>query len=140
MSVAFSEAVREMLGVGDSVEIPGWIPREDLSGLYARAHAFVYPSTFEGFGLPVLEALAAGIPTACADIPPLREVAADAALFFDPLDESAIAQALDRITTNEGLRRKLAQSGPDRARPYTWHRTARMTLAALLPPTILRVQ
>ena len=108
------------------------MPRDELYKLYARAHAFVYPSTFEGFGMPVLEALAAGIPTACADIPPLREVAGDRALFFDPLDEGAIAQALDQICSNDDLRRKLARGGPDRARPFTWERTARMTLAALL--------
>jgi glycosyltransferase involved in cell wall biosynthesis len=126
------EALITELGLGDRVEVPGWMPREDLYGLYARAHAFVYPSTFEGFGMPVLEALAAGIPTACADIPPLREVAGEAALFFDPLDEAAIAQSLDRVCTDESTRRKLAQAGPQRARPFTWERTARMTLEALL--------
>jgi glycosyltransferase involved in cell wall biosynthesis len=126
------DALIAELGVGDAVKITGWIPREQLHELYARAHAFVYPSTFEGFGMPVLEALAAGIPVACADIPPLREVAGDAALLFDPLDEAAIAQALDRVCSDEGLRRKLALAGPERARPFTWERTARMTLDAIL--------
>jgi len=100
--------------------------------LYARAAACVIPSTFEGFGMPVLEALAAGIPTACSDIPPLRESAGDAALFFDPLDENAIAAALDRITEDELLRRALAQSGPQQARLFTWENTARKTLEILL--------
>ena len=81
--------------------------------------------------MPVLEALAAGIPTACADIPPLREVAGDAALFFDPLEEDAIVRALDRICTNDELRRKLSQVGPERARSFTWERAARMTLDAI---------
>ena len=127
-----SEALIAELNLGDSVRLTGWIPREELYGLYAHAAACVIPSTFEGFGMPVLEALAAGIPTACSDIPPLRESAGDAALFFDPLDENAIAAALDRITEDELLRRTLAQSGPQQARMFTWERTARKTLEILL--------
>lgn len=125
------EALIAELGVEDSVKLTGWIPREDLLQLYARAQAFVYPSTFEGFGMPVLEAMAAGIPVACSDIPPLREVAGDAALFFDPLNEDAIAGALDRIVTDTGLRVQLTQAGPERARAFTWERAAGETLAAL---------
>jgi glycosyltransferase involved in cell wall biosynthesis len=128
---ALDKLIRE-LGVGDSVELTGWIPREELLRLYARAEAFVYPSTFEGFGMPVLEAMAAGIPVACSDIPPLREVAGDTALFFDPLNEDAIAGALDRITTDAGLRARLTEAGPERAREFTWERAARESLAALL--------
>ncbi len=86
--------------------------------------------------MPVLEALAAGIPTACSDIPPLREVAGSsseaAALFFDPLDEDQIATALERIVSDENLRRELSQAGPNRARPFTWDRTAKLTLDAIL--------
>jgi len=119
------------LGVGDSVRLTGWIPRQELLQLYARAQAFVYPSTFEGFGMPVLEAMAAGIPVACSDIAPLREVGGDAALFFDPLSEDAIASALDRITTDADLRARLTDAGPERARGFTWERAARETLAAL---------
>ena len=133
----FAEALDRLiaeLGVGASVELTGWIPREELLQLYGRAQAFVYPSTFEGFGMPVLEAMAAGIPVACSDISPLREVAGDAALFFDPLSEDAIAGALDRITTDAGLRAKLAKAGPERARGFTWERAARETLAALSAP------
>jgi glycosyltransferase involved in cell wall biosynthesis len=127
------EALIAELGVADRVTIPGWLPREGLMRLYEKAHAFVYPSTFEGFGMPVLEAMASGIPVACSDIPALREVAGDdgAVLFFDPLNENAIVAALDRIATDAELRRKLAAAGPERARPFTWRRTAEMTLAAL---------
>jgi glycosyltransferase involved in cell wall biosynthesis len=113
------------------IDITGWIPRKDLLNLYARAKAFIYPSTFEGFGMPVLEAMAAGIPVACADIPPLREVACDAALFFDPLRDEAVAQALDRITSDEQLRTELSHAGPLRARDFTWKRCAEKTLAVL---------
>ena len=126
------EQLIEELGVRDSVQITGWVPREELYSLYERARAFVYPSTFEGFGMPVLEALAAGIPVACSDIPPLHEVAGDAALFFDPLDEGAIAAAIERITTDSELRRTLSLAGPDRARPFTWKRCAEQTLEVLL--------
>lgn len=120
------------LRLDDTVHVTGWIPREELYELYKHAYACVIPSTFEGFGMPVLEALAAGIPTACSDIPPLRESAGDAALFFDPFDEDAIAAALDRITEDERLRQTLAESGPRQARSFTWERTARQTLEILL--------
>jgi glycosyltransferase involved in cell wall biosynthesis len=128
------EALIGTLNLGDSVQLTGWIPREELYRLYERARAFVYPSTFEGFGMPVLEAMAAGVPAACSDIPPLREIAgtgSDRALFFDPLDEDSIAEALDRIMTDEPLRRSLAAAGRERAREFTWERSAERTLAAL---------
>ncbi len=129
------QAIRDLIAelrLADAVHLTGWVPREELYDLYAHASACVIPSTFEGFGMPVLEALAAGIPTACSDIPPLRESAGDAALYFDPFDENAIALALDRITEDEILRRTLAESGPRQARSFTWERTARQTLETLL--------
>jgi glycosyltransferase involved in cell wall biosynthesis len=119
------------LGVADSVQLTGWIPRDELYRLYEHARAFIYPSTFEGFGMPVLEALAAGIPTACSDIPVLREVAGDAALYFDPLDEDAVAGALERITIDRLLRGRLTAAGPLRALGFTWDKTARATLKVL---------
>lgn len=125
-------ALIDELGVTGHVRLTGWIAREQLHRLYARAHAFVYPSTFEGFGMPVLEAMAAGIPVACSDIPPLHEVAGDAALFFDPLSEDDLFSALDRIVTDEPLRTRLAQAGPRRARQFTWERAAEQTLAVLM--------
>jgi glycosyltransferase involved in cell wall biosynthesis len=127
---ALESLIAEM-GVMDSVQLTGWIPRDKLYRLYERACAFIYPSTFEGFGMPVLEAMAAGIPVACSDIPPLREVGGDAVLYFDPLDESAIAEALERIVTDEPLRKRLAEAGPDRARPFTWERAAEQVIRAV---------
>jgi glycosyltransferase involved in cell wall biosynthesis len=124
-----AEAIDKLATGG--VQLTGWIPREELYGLYAGTLAFVYPSTFEGFGMPVLEAIAAGIPTACSDIPPLREVAGEAALFFDPLSEDAVAGALDRIVSDEQLRTRLTAEGPERARGFTWERAAEQTLEAL---------
>jgi glycosyltransferase involved in cell wall biosynthesis len=126
------EALVAQLGLTESVQITGWIPREQLFDLYARADAFVYPSTFEGFGLPVLEALAAGIPAACSDIPPLREIAGGAAIYFDPFDDVALAMSLVRITSDEPLRRQLSTEGPARARGFSWIQCAAQTLRAIL--------
>jgi len=128
---AIERLIQEM-NLRDSVQITGWVPREELYSLYERARAFVYPSLFEGFGMPVLEAMAAGIPVACSDIPPMREVAGDAALFFDPVNEDDIASAIDRVMNDGQLQERLAQAGRERARPFTWARCAEQTLAALL--------
>jgi len=121
----FHAAAIERLKTPD-IEITGWIPRADLMNLYARAKAFIYPSAFEGFGMPVLEALAAGIPVACSDIAPLREVAGDTALYFDPESEDAIEVALEQITTAPG-----SENGRARAQQFSWRRSAEQTLAAL---------
>jgi glycosyltransferase involved in cell wall biosynthesis len=126
------DALRQALGLAGSVDFTGWIPREELYDLYARAFAFVYPSTFEGFGLPVLEALAAGVPTACSRIEPMASTAADAALQFDPADEADMAGAIKRIVGDEPLRVRLAAAGPRRAALFSWIATARATLAALV--------
>ena len=126
------ERLRQELGLSDAVEFTGWIPREDLYSLYARAFAFVYPSTFEGFGLPVLEALAAGVPAACSHIEPLAGTAGDAALQFDPQNENALLEAMTRLVSDEGMRAHLAAAGPQRAAQFSWHATARLTLDALV--------
>lgn len=125
------ERLREDLALVDAVEFTGWIPREELYGLYRRAWAFLYPSTFEGFGLPVLEALAAGLPTACSRIEPLASIAGSATLQFDPDNEAAILDAMDRLVSDEILREKLAAAGPKRAERFSWLTTARLTLEAL---------
>ena len=130
-SAGYLHNLRDALGLGDAVDFPGWIPREELYGLFARAWAFVYPSLFEGFGLPVLEALAAGVPTACSAIEPLNSIAGDAALRFDPRDQRALLEAMYRITEDDELRRKLASEGPARASHFSWRYTAQITLEAL---------
>jgi glycosyltransferase involved in cell wall biosynthesis len=123
--------LRQSLGLSEAVEFPGWIPREELYDLYARAWGFVYPSLFEGFGLPVLEALAAGVPAACSGIQPIAGIAGDAALLFDPLDSAALLAAMRRIVADDPLRARLAQAGPLRAARFSWRQTAESTLAAL---------
>ena len=123
--------LRETLGLAGMVDFPGWIPRADLHDLFRRAWAFVYPSLFEGFGIPVVEAMAAGVPTACSDIEPIAGNVADAALLFDPRDTASMVQALRRIANDDALRQRLAVDGPLRAREFSWRKTAKVTLDAL---------
>jgi glycosyltransferase involved in cell wall biosynthesis len=125
------ERLSSRLGLDGIVKFTGWVPREQLLDLYARASGFVYPSTFEGFGLPVLEALAAGVPTACSDIEPLAGVSGDAAIRFDPRGAEAMEAAMLRLVEDGALRASLAAAGPRRAAGFTWTATARGTLDAL---------
>src|SRR5271165_1406506 len=118
-------------GVADSVEVTGWIARERLYELYRGAAVFVYPSTFEGFGMPVLEALAVGLPVACSDIPPLREAAGEAALFFNPEHDDEMLAAMERLLSGDAFALRLSLAGPVRARQFTWTQAARSTLRCL---------
>jgi len=124
--------LREELDLGDSVEFPGWIPRGDLYDLFARATAFIYPSRFEGFGLPVLEALAAGVPSACSAIEPLLTLSGDAALHFDPADTVALSDIMYRLVSDAELRSRLTADGPVRARCFSWRQSAAGTLETLI--------
>jgi len=117
-------------GVQDDVRFLGWASAREIEGLWQLAVAFVFPSLYEGFGLPVLEAMARGVPVACSNASSLPEVAGDAALLFDPRDERAIAQALLRLLEDRELRERLTARGLERAREFTWARTARLTLAS----------
>ncbi len=108
--------------------LPGWISAEELEGLWALAEAFVFPSLYEGFGLPVLEAMARGVPVACSNASSLPEVAGDAAMLFDPHDAVAIAGALRQLLEDEALCDRLRARGVERAAQFTWERTARATL------------
>jgi glycosyltransferase involved in cell wall biosynthesis len=125
-------ALRTSLGLDGAVDFPGWIPREEVYALYARAWACVFPSRFEGFGLPLLEALSAGIPTACSDVEPTATLAGDAALKFDPANVEAIADAMAAVSGDEALRTRLTEAGPRQAAKYSWEATARGTLQALM--------
>jgi len=116
------------LGLAEDVRFPPWVSSAELEGLWAIARAFVFPSLYEGFGLPVLEAMARGVPVACSNTSSLPEVAGDAALLFDPTDERAIATSLRRLLEDEQLRERLVARGLARAREFTWERTARLTL------------
>lgn len=118
------------LGSSDQVRFPHWVDQSDLEGLYAAATAFVFPSLYEGFGLPVLEAMRRGVPVACADRSTLPEVAGDAALLFDPEDDVAIHAALVRLLGDDALRERLRTAGPEQAARFDWDETAAATVAA----------
>jgi glycosyltransferase involved in cell wall biosynthesis len=116
------------LGVAADVRFEGWLEATELEGLWALADAFVFPSLYEGFGLPVLEAMARGVPVACADASSLPEVAGDAALLFDPRAEEEIAATIECLLGDPPLAERLRAKGRERARRFTWERTARLTL------------
>jgi glycosyltransferase involved in cell wall biosynthesis len=117
-------------GVEGDVRFLGWVSADVLESLYAAADAFVFPSLYEGFGLPVLEAMARGVPVATSGRASLAEVAGDAALKFDPEDERSIATALERMLDDDGLRERLRAAGRARAGEFTWERTAELTVAS----------
>jgi glycosyltransferase involved in cell wall biosynthesis len=109
---------------GPSVHVRGWVPREQLYELYRGALGFIYPSKFEGFGMPVLEAMAASVPVACSDIPPLREVARSTVHFFDPASDREIRDALVLL----GSGKISTEAAQRRAQQFSWEKTARATL------------
>jgi glycosyltransferase involved in cell wall biosynthesis len=112
------------------IHVLGAVSAEDLAALYGGATAFAYPSQYEGFGLPVLEAMSAGVPVLTSNVSSLPEVAGDAALLVSPNDPRGIAAALAALLDDADLRDDLAARGRRRARDFDWQRTARETLAA----------
>jgi glycosyltransferase involved in cell wall biosynthesis len=116
------------LGIAGDLRFPAWLSNAELEGLWSITRAFVFPSLYEGFGLPVLEAMVRGVPVACSNASSLPEVAGEAALLFDPHDPAAIASAISRLLSDETLRARLHARGIARARQFTWERTARLTL------------
>ena len=118
------------LGLEDAVRFLPNVLNADLPALYAGATAFVFPSLYEGFGLPVLEAMACGAPVACSNTSSLPEVAGEAAVLFDPVDVNEMATAINRLLDDEGLRERLRERGRLQAARFTWKRTAELTLIA----------
>jgi glycosyltransferase involved in cell wall biosynthesis len=121
-------ALAARLGIERSIRFLGYVPRAELEGLYVAADCFVFPSRHEGFGLPVLEAMRREVPVACSRASSIPEVAGDAALYFDPADEHAIADAVIRLLEDRELAARLVAQGRDRARTFSWSRTAEGTL------------
>jgi glycosyltransferase involved in cell wall biosynthesis len=116
------------LGIEDRVRRLGDVPRRDMPALYASALAFVFPSLFEGFGLPVLEAQAVGVPVICSTAASLPEVAGDSALLIDPLDIPGLSRALNEVASDQGLRERLIDTGRENVHRFSWEDTARKTL------------
>jgi glycosyltransferase involved in cell wall biosynthesis len=117
------------LGLEPHVQFTGYVADDDLPALYSGADLFVFPSVYEGFGLPVLEAMACGTPVVTSNSSSLPEVAGDAALLVDPLDVEAIASGMRAVLSDHALRAELRRRGLDRARQFTWERTASDTIA-----------
>jgi len=107
----------------------GYLEPAELTALYRKALMVVQPSLYEGFGLPVLEAMACGTAVACADIPVFREVAGDCARYFDPLKAESIAEAMESLAEDDMLREDLAKRGLARAQEFSWDKTAERLLA-----------
>jgi len=116
------------LGVEADTRFLGWVSGETLEGLYRSAACFVFPSLYEGFGLPVLEAMARGVPVACSGGGALGEVIDGAAVTFDPEKPRAIAEAIERLLADMTERDRLSRAGPAHAARFTWAETARRTL------------
>ncbi|MBN1402361.1 MAG: glycosyltransferase family 4 protein, partial [Anaerolineae bacterium] len=111
------------------VVLPGFVADADLPAVYAGAALTCQPSLYEGFGLPVLEAMACGCPVCSSDAASLPEVGGDAARYFDPQNTADMRAVLSEVLTNETLRAAMRQRGLERAAEYSWERTARETLA-----------
>ncbi|HEY0097612.1 MAG TPA: glycosyltransferase family 1 protein [Pyrinomonadaceae bacterium] len=126
----YGETLRavEQSGTGQDVIFTGYVPERDLPALYTGALCFVYPSYFEGFGLPPLEAMSCGAPVIAGDRTSLPEVVGDAGLLVNPFDTDAIGESLARLIDDEELRTRLRQRGLERAALFDWRDTARRTL------------
>ena len=116
------------LGIAEPTRFTGYVPFEDLPALYTLAEMFVFPSLYEGFGLPVVEAMACGTPVITGRVAALSEVTGDAVEHVDDLEPDAIGDALARLSADEGRRQELSSRGLERARRFSWERAARETV------------
>jgi glycosyltransferase involved in cell wall biosynthesis len=119
----------ETAGLKDHVIFAGPVAEEDLPALYSGATLFVFPSLYEGFGLPVLEAMSCGTPVVCSNVSSLPEVAGDAARLADPLDVDDLAATISQALASEELRQAMLRRGMEQAAKFSWEQTARETLA-----------
>jgi glycosyltransferase involved in cell wall biosynthesis len=122
----------EHLGLSAQVLIPGHVSEEDMPALYNASAAVAYLSLYEGFGLPILEAMACGVPVVASDRSSIPEAAGDAAILVDPEDTAAVASSLYSVLTDTHLRQSLVSAGLERARQFTWNETALKTLAVYI--------
>ena len=121
----------EEFDLSHEVLMPGWVEEADLPNIFKGASAFVFPTRHEGFGIPVLQALACDVPTTVSDLPVLHEVASDAVLYFDQNDKYAMAVAMAKIVLDKDLRRKLITNGREQVKKFSWLNCAKETLAVM---------
>ncbi len=117
------------LKLEERVVFTGYVPENDLPLLYNAAELFIYPSFYEGFGIPTLEAMSCGVPVISSNISSLPEVVGDGGILVDPYNIDELAEAIIKVITDEGLREELSQRGLNRARLFSWNRTAEDTLS-----------
>lgn len=110
--------------MADRVVFTGFITEDELDALMAQARLMIYPSLYEGFGLPILEAMNVGLPVITSNITAMRDVASDAALLVDPYDVNAMVRAMDRLLVDETLRSELVQKGKERVKGFSWTHSA----------------
>lgn len=125
-------ALSDQLGIADNIEFLGRLDTPDLLDLYRRCRVFVFPSTAETFGNPLVEAMACGAPLACSNSTAMPEIVGDTAILFDPLDTDAMAAAILRLLDDDNLRRDLSARGVNRAKSFSWPRTATATIDVLI--------
>jgi glycosyltransferase involved in cell wall biosynthesis len=118
------------LGLEDYFRLTDWVSEADREGLYRLADVFAFPSSYEGFGLPVLEAMARDLPVVCSNAASLPEVAGDAALAVNPHDHGGLAASIERVLFEEGLAASLRDAGRRQAARFTWAHTAEGTVAS----------
>jgi alpha-1,3-rhamnosyl/mannosyltransferase len=118
-------------GMAGRVLLTGYVDEEDLAALYSGAELFVMPSLYEGFCMPVLEAMACGTAVACSNASSLPEVVGDAGMTFDPRDVADIVRAIKHLLSSEALRAELVARGRERCRQFTWSACARIVLDTL---------
>ena len=119
----------DKLGLKEFVTLTGYLPAEQLSQIFKKASAYIFPSLSEGFGIPGLNAMAAGLPVVCSDIPVLHEVYGEAAIYFNPHDPKDIASKIKKIVTDEKTRADLVKKGKEQVKKYSWQKMAAQTLS-----------
>jgi glycosyltransferase involved in cell wall biosynthesis len=117
--------------IGGNIIMPGYIPSAELAPLYTGAELFVFPTLYEGFGLPVLEAMQCGCPVVTSNTSSIPEVAGDAAILLDPHDTARLSESMERVLKNASLRKELTRKGLQRAKLFSWDKSARMFLASI---------
>lgn len=131
---------KQKVNIGNAVEILGYVSEEKKAELFAQATLFVYPSFYEGFGLPVLDALASGVPVIASNYTSMPEVTGNAALLVDPRRPEQIVSAMRAVLSDEAFAKELSRRGIERAKQFTWEKTAQQVLVVLRETALKRTK